>query len=444
MPSTQRPSAWQRALELSAATPDSRNRYVDLLRAVSILCVIYGHWIAAAAFADGEGGLVTTHLLALTPASHPFTWIIQVMPVFFFVGGFSNGITWDSAQRKGTGYSPWLEARLRRLVIPVLIPLAAWMVMGAVAHGVGVTQPWIEQGSQKALIPVWFLAVYVLIAMLVPISHFLWKRFGWGSFFGMVALAGLVDVAFFQFGVRGGAWVNYIFVWSAVHQLGYAWSAGKLEGSGKPLLLAGCGAALLGVLISLGPYPISMVGVPGEEISNSLPPKITLLALGCLQIGLLLSIQEPMKRCLKGLRFWAATVLINGMIMTLFLWHMTAMILTVGVAHLLGDLGLTAEPNSATWWAQKPIWLIACTASLLIAVALFGRFERPAPLPKNAPTLASWRLILGALLVCFGLAAVAYGGIAADLPLGLRWPSLIPPFIGAALVRRWRMQPLTS
>ncbi|MFT4648092.1 MAG: hypothetical protein ACI9X4_001311, partial [Glaciecola sp.] len=33
MPKPKRPSAWQRALELSAATPASRNRYVDLLRA---------------------------------------------------------------------------------------------------------------------------------------------------------------------------------------------------------------------------------------------------------------------------------------------------------------------------------------------------------------------------------------------------------------------------
>ncbi len=437
MPSPKRTSAWQRALELSAATPDSRNRYVDLLRAVSILFVIYGHWIAAAAYADGEGGLITTHLLALTPVSHPFTWVIQVMPVFFFVGGFSNGISWNAARRKGTGYSTWLESRLRRLIGPVLIPLAVWIGMGAIANQSGVTPPWISRGSQMALIPVWFLAVYVLIAILVPITHSLWRRFGMGSFFGFLVLGSLVDLAFFQDWIQNAAWINYIFVWSAVHQLGYAWCDGKLEGSARPLLLATCGAIGLYFLIFRGPYPISMVGVPGDEISNTLPPKITLIALGSLQIGLLLSIQEPMKRWLKGLRAWAATVLVNSMIMTLFLWHMTVMILLVGAAHLLGDLGLTAEPNSGVWWAQKSVWLLACTAGMLPAVAIFGRFERPKALPKDAPTLAAWRLVIGALLVCFGLAAVAYGGIAGDYPLGLRLPALIPPFVGAALVRRW-------
>jgi hypothetical protein len=115
------------------------------------------------------------------------------MPVFFFVGGFSNGISWSAARRKGTGYSSWLESRLRRLIGPVLIPLAVWIGMGAIANQSGVTPPWISRGSQMALIPVWFLAVYVLIAILVPITHSLWRRFGMGSIFGFLALASLVD-----------------------------------------------------------------------------------------------------------------------------------------------------------------------------------------------------------------------------------------------------------
>ena len=41
-------SAWTRAAEVAARTPPSRNRYVDFLRAASILCVVLGHWLAAA------------------------------------------------------------------------------------------------------------------------------------------------------------------------------------------------------------------------------------------------------------------------------------------------------------------------------------------------------------------------------------------------------------
>ncbi len=428
---------WQRAIEMSRATPESRNRYVDFLRAVAILCVIFGHWTAAAAYPDGEGGLKITHLLEVTTKSHPFTWLIQVMPVFFFVGGFSNGVSWSAAKRKGTGYSIWLESRLRRLIAPVLVPLAAWIVMGGVAHLCGVSRPWIGTGSQLSLIPIWFLAVYLVIALLVPISHALWSRFGWLSFFGLAAIGGALDAGFFLCDLRNLAWVNYIFIWSAVHQLGYAWNDKQLEGKFRPLMLAGIGGALLCTLVFAGPYPLSMVSVSGDPVSNTLPPKITLLCLGCLQIGLLLSIQAPMKRFLSSVKPWAVTVLINGMIMTVFLWHMTVMILFVGAAHLMGDLGLGAIPNSPEWWWQKAIWLVVCTLGLLPAIALFGRFERPkAQLPGLAP-LPAWRLAIGSILVCFGLALVAFSGISGDGPLGLRTLALLPPFLGAALTRRW-------
>lgn len=428
---------WASALSLAGKTPASRNRYVDFLRALSILFVIFGHWTAAAAYADGAGGLVPTHLLAVTPKSHPFTWIIQVMPVFFFVGGFSNAVSWSAQKQRGGGYADWLESRLRRLIGPVMVPLFAWVAIAAIAHLAGVTRPWISAGSQMALIPIWFLAVYVVIALLVPITFGLWERSGWGSFFGMLAVGGLIDVAFFRANLHALGWLNYIFVWAGIHQLGYAWSAGQLDGWKRPLVLAGLGGTLLVSLVHFGPYPISMVGVPGEAVSNTTPPKVVLYGLGALQIGLLLSVQAPMKRWLTGLRPWAVTVLINGMIMTIFLWHMTVMILLVGAAHLMGDLGLHAAPGTSLWWMQKPVWLLACSASLLLVVPLFVRFERPRPLPAGLGHMAAWRLVLGALCVCFGLALVAKDGIAGDGPLDLRLIALVPPFLGAALVRRW-------
>jgi len=428
---------WGTALRLARETPASRNRYVDFLRALSILFVIFGHWTAAAAYADGEGGLVPTHLLAITAKSHPFTWLIQVMPVFFFVGGFSNAVSWSAAKRRGSGYAAWLESRLRRLIGPVMVPLFVWVGIAATAHLAGVSRPWISAGSQMALIPIWFLAVYVVIALLVPITFALWERFGWGSFFGMLVIGSLIDVAFFQANWHALGWLNYVFVWSGIHQLGYAWSAGELDGWKRPLLLAGTGGVLLISLVHFGPYPISMVGVPGDAVSNTTPPKVALFGLGALQIGLLLSVQVPMKRWLRGLRPWAGTVLINGMIMTIFLWHMTVMILLVGAAHLMGDFGLHAAPGTSSWWQQKPLWLVACSLALLPMVPLFGRFERPRPLPLGAANLAAWRLVLGALCVCFGLALVAKDGIAGDGPLDLRLLALVPPFLGAALVRRW-------
>ena len=56
-----------RAEQLAAATPDTRNRYVDLLRIVSIAMVVLGHWlIAVLGFRDGT--FVGENLLEIFPA----------------------------------------------------------------------------------------------------------------------------------------------------------------------------------------------------------------------------------------------------------------------------------------------------------------------------------------------------------------------------------------
>jgi hypothetical protein len=50
------------AVELADRTPASRNRYVDFLRAMSMLVVTVGHWLAAAPYFDTMGHLTTSHL----------------------------------------------------------------------------------------------------------------------------------------------------------------------------------------------------------------------------------------------------------------------------------------------------------------------------------------------------------------------------------------------
>ena len=52
--------------DLAAATPATRNRVVDLLRAAAIVVVVLGHWLMAAVVVrDGE--LEIGHLLELAP-----------------------------------------------------------------------------------------------------------------------------------------------------------------------------------------------------------------------------------------------------------------------------------------------------------------------------------------------------------------------------------------
>ncbi len=426
-------TAWSRAAELAAKTPPARNRYVDFLRALSILLVISGHWLAAAPYVNPAGELAPTHVLAVSPWTHWLTWVIQVMPVFFMVGGFSNGLTWRAARRDGKGYAVWLEGRLKRLVWPVLPLLCAWIAIGLAAHIGGVRPAMVQVGSQMALIPVWFLAVYLGMVLLVPLTHALWERFGWISFAVLVLEALVIDYAFFH-GWPALGWLNYLFVWAAVHQLGYAWGDGALDDARKTLAFFAVGLVSL-YLLTNGTYPRAMVGVPGDAISNTTPPKITLLALACAQGGLLLSLQAAARRWLARPRPWTATVLINGMIMTIYLWHLTAMVLMIGLLHALDWSGMRLEPGSAEWWRGRPLWLAILALALFPLVMIFSRFERPKASARGTPGAA--RLVAGACAVCLGLALLALRGVGGTGRFdwfGLNPLVLALPLAGAALI----------
>ena len=164
-------AVWSRAAELADRTPPSRNRYVDFLRAMSMLVVTVGHWLAAAPYFDATDMLTTSHILTVVPWTAWLTWIVQVMPIFFMVGGYANGISWRAARRDGKSYATWLEGRLRRLVWPILPLLVVWVTIVAIEYARGVRPELISYGSQAAFIPIWFLAVYIGIVLLVPATE---------------------------------------------------------------------------------------------------------------------------------------------------------------------------------------------------------------------------------------------------------------------------------
>ena len=71
-----------RAQRVDAATPASRNRVVDFLRAAAITVVVLGHWIATLPrLVDGRLA-ETDHLLAVWDAAGFLTWVVQVVPVW--------------------------------------------------------------------------------------------------------------------------------------------------------------------------------------------------------------------------------------------------------------------------------------------------------------------------------------------------------------------------
>ncbi len=285
-----------------------------------------------------------------------------------------------------------------------------------------------------ALVPAWFLAAYVLIVAFVPLSHAAWRRLGLGSIAALGAAAVAVDLASFAGGLEAVGYLNYLFVWLAIHQLGYAWRAGVLAGPGRCLTLAATALVALVGLVAFGPYPVAMIGVPGEAVSNSMPPTLALLALGIAQSGAVLALEGPARRLLARPTPWTATVLVNGMIMSLYLWHMTALIAVVGLASALAPATLAAAPGTGAWWLARPLWLAAYAVPTAALVAAFLRFETRAAVASSRPHPAR-RAVAATALVALGLAVTSAGGIAAAgaTLTGVRLWALAPPLVGAAL-----------
>jgi len=263
----------------------------------------------------------------------------------------------------------------------------------------------------------------------VPVTYAAWRRFGMWSFWVLVIAAVIDDALFFAADLHVVGWANYAFIWLSVHQLGYAWHDGRIAGAKTALPWTVLGAVALAWMVSVGPYPVSLVSVPGEAVSNSLTPKLPMLAIGLVQVGLLLSLEAPVRRWLAGPTAWTATVLVNGMIMTIFLWHLTASTLVVAGTLSAGGFGLALEPGSGVWWMVRPVWMLVYVVALVPFALVFGRFERGGS-GAVAPT---WRLVSGALLVCGGLAFLALDGVGGDGFLGLRLGALALPMAGAVL-----------
>ena len=384
-----RSSARVSAAELAERTPASRDRYVDFLRAASIVAVVFGHWFIALIWRQ-QGYTAVYSAIGVTSGLWVATWIFQVIPIFFFVGGFSNLVTYEAVRARGETTSAFLRSRAVRLLKPTALFIGAWLVLEVILHlvdagGTGLVRG-VRLGNTLPFGPLWFLLVYFVVVMVSPITSALHRRFGALVPGVMVGGAILVDTLAFGGGVEQVRWLNLGLVWLLAHQLGYFYADGSLPALPRRahVAMALSGLAALGVLTNIGVYPRSMLGTDAaffhlraiEKTSNMNPPTLCIVALTFWLVGLAMVVRDPLTRWLQRVRPWTAVIVANGVIMTLFLWHMSAYFLAI---LLLWPLGLGHELDStSSWWLQRPAWEIVPAAILLLVVALVGRFERPA------------------------------------------------------------------
>ncbi len=387
---------------LAEHTPASRDRYVDFLRAASILAVVAGHWlISLNQRQDGE--VSTVSAIGETSWLWLGTWFLQVIPLFFFVGGFANLTAFESNRRRGGSTGRFLRTRMARLLKPTLVFIGVWIVIEVALHvadccGTGLFRGVKAPPATVPFGPLWFIGVYIVVVLVSPLTIRLHRRFGVVVPVVLLVAAVAGDAFGFIGGMSAARVPNIASVWLLAHQLGYFYADGRLTRMTKGQLWA-MALGALAVLIMLtnpliwfghGPeyfsglphYPKSLLGTDNEPISNMNPPTLALVAMTFWSIALAMLARPRVARWLERSRPWREVVLVNTIVMTLFLWHMTAYLLAVLV---LWPLGLGRETDSTfRWWVERPIWIGVSATFLVGLVAIFGRFERPPLMGRGA------------------------------------------------------------
>jgi hypothetical protein len=341
-----------------------RDPYLDALRAGCLTVVVLWHTLATRLTWAADGPHAGSPLESV-PGLWLGTWVLQVMPVFFYVGGCLHA---RSASRPG-----YVRRRLAGLARIAAAPLGGAALVGALLAAVGGTA-WATGTVTLALSPLWFLAVYVLLVALLPAWLWLHRRYGLGALVGLAGAAVLVDVVRLGVGVDRVGWANLVLVWGLAHQAGFHHERLLRAPRRVGYALVGGGLAALCGLLALG-YPGSLVGVPGDKWSNMSPPSVAIVALTAVQVGLIRLAHPAAARWLA--RPAAAPVLAaaNRYGLPVYLFHMTAYLLAQAAgwpAALLVSAGLLAGYG-------RPRQFRGAQLEELVGVTGAGRRRAPTP-----------------------------------------------------------------
>lgn len=362
-----RPPRPSRADSPARRDPAQRDPAVDVARAACLVVVVLLHALMVGV-GTGPDGPVLENAMERWPGFAALSWVVQVMPLFFLLGGFSAHTQWTRMRERGASAGAYLAGRVRRLFLPAAAALAAVATLLSALTLAGVPAEPVGVAGFRISQPLWFLGVYVLCTLAVPPLVALHRRSPLAGLLLPAALAVAVDVVRGATGITGIGFANLLFVWLTVQQLGFWLADGRFDGLSRRQLGAIAAGALgaLGVLCGVGVWSFDM-------LANLNPPTCALLLLALAQLAAF-RLLAPAARSAARHRPVAQMVgWVSARAMTVYLWHMPVLVLLAGGLLLTG--AELPEPLGAAWWASRPAWLAAVLIAVAGVVTLAGRVE---------------------------------------------------------------------
>ena len=408
---------------VAEGTPPGRDRLLDAVRAFALLVVVFGHLLMAVVFWPSQGGPARIgNLMASYPALQYLTWLLQVMPLFFALGGAASVMAWSKADAGDVLYSAWMWGRVRRLLRPVLVYLAVMAVFSALMTVI--VGPDLDPLLSIINEPLWFLGVYTVTLLFLPFMWWVHRHNRAIAFVVLVPLAILDSV-----GVTVLGWplwtgfFNYLLCWLAIQQLGFFW--GEETRHRTWVVVAVVTFAANAALVYFGPWPMSLVGLPGDvldydaltlfghaypvpgfhgEYSNMSPPSVVLLLHGLTLVSLVFIARRPLTRFLHRRRVWLVTTFMTMTAMSLYIWHLLAIVLSLTTLRQLGfppptrqDVHGFPEPVDTAgylFWFVGFLAVFLCYLTVLVLLTWSTQYRplplwdspaRHSPLPAGTP-----------------------------------------------------------
>ncbi|KQQ69048.1 acyltransferase family protein [Microbacterium sp. Leaf320] len=404
--------------------PAGRDLTLDLARVVCVVLVVFVHILFTGVGRAPDGTLLIERTVEAQSWFTAASWIANIMPLFFVVGGYAARAGWRSASARGDSAEDFVRVRLLRLARPALPLFVFFTVVLGATRLIGVDPALVDTVAIGVGSPLWFLAAYMIVQALAPAMMRLHEQYGAWVLLGLLAGAVLVDT--FRFTVIGGflgiqpvagtgyglgqelfGIPNIVFVWLFAQQIGFflfdGWFGARRWW--QLMLLIGAGYAALWGLVSMGGYSWNMLG-------NQWPPTTAMVMLAVIQAAALTLLHAPLTALMRHRTAQGVVFLIGSRLMTIYLWHLPMIMVLIGIQLAL-PFPLPA-PGSAVWWWTRPLFLIVVLAAVWVLSLWLIRFEKA---PAAGPARFSSKAAVVAAVLVFIAPIIAITAYGLDFPL---------------------------
>lgn len=358
--------------DVEANSPATRDRAIDVIRIVSLLGVVLGHTVMATSIIDDEV-FIWSNLLTESVVFQALTWVFQIMPLFFFAGVAACVDAW----RSGDSWGDWLMRRCTRLYRPVFYYLAFWISALTILRYF-LPEHVYEPVAGISIQLLWFLGAYVLVLAAVPmLSRITTAARLTAAVAGTYTFVAVIDAVRINIDVPSAVGYLNLVAWLIPGMLGVGYRRHLL--AGRTALLLGAAMFVVNLMLMwVGPYELSLVGIETQQLKNMTPPSLLLAGHAIMMCALATAAAPAVARWARRPRVWWLTVIGNSGAMTLYLWHIP---LLLGV-HLAFDyLGYPRYDADAPGFIALSILQLAIMAGLVATAFVFLRPLENNPLP---------------------------------------------------------------